>query len=141
MNNAYSAYRSANVDTADQSKLIIIAYDVAIKHCKLALEHFEGRENIETRTKHLFKVQDAVSELMGSLKLEMGEIAQNLHRLYDYMLRRLVAANSRNERAAVEEVLKHLTTLREAWKDAIATLRTQSGATADQERKNITITG
>jgi flagellar protein FliS len=140
MNNAYSAYRSANVDTADQGKLIIIAYDVAIKHCKLALESFEGRENVEARTKHLFKVQDAVSELMGSLKLEVGEIAQNLYRLYDYMLRRLIAANARNERAAVEEVLAHLTSLREAWKDAIATIRVQAG-TVPAEDQNIAITG
>jgi flagellar protein FliS len=141
MNNAYSAYRSANVDTADQGKLIIIAYDVAIKHCKLALESFEGKENIETRTKHLFKVQDAVSELMGSLKLDVGEIAQNLYRLYDYILRRLVAANSHSDPAAVEEVLGYLSSLREAWKEAITSLRAQSSDASSPEQKNIAITG
>jgi flagellar protein FliS len=67
--------KTANVDTADQGKLIIIAYDVAIKHCRLAIEKFKNKKDIEERTKHLFKVQDAISELMGSLKLEVGEIA------------------------------------------------------------------
>ncbi len=143
MKDAYSTYKTANVDTADQGKLILIAYDVAIKHCRFALEKFSDYTGIEERTKHLFKVQDAISELMSSLKLEIGEIAQNLYRLYDYMLRRLVEANAKNDPKCVKEVLGYLLDLRSAWGDAIQDLRNQNAETAgnDGQTQSITVTG
>ncbi len=143
MKDAYSTYKTANVDTADQGKLILIAYDVAIKHCKLALEKFKDRKLIEERTKHLYKVQDAISELMGSLKLDVGEVARNLYRLYDYMLRRLVHANAKSESDCVKEVLGYLVELRTAWSDAIQSLRSQNSQTAsgDGQPQGITVTG
>lgn len=121
--NGYSAYRTANVETADQGRLILIAYDVAIKHCKISLGQFGDFKVIEERTKHICKAQDAVTELMNALRMDVGEIAHNLHRLYDYILRRLVEANIKNDRVRVEEVLKYLEELREAWSQAIANLR------------------
>lgn len=132
MKDGYSTYKTANVDTTDQGKLIIIAYDVAIKHCRLAMEKFTGRDDVEERTKHLFKVQDAITELMGSLKLDVGKIAQNLYMLYDYMLRRLVHANTKNEVGCIEEVMGYLVDLRSAWKDAIQQLK--SGKDAESEK-------
>ncbi len=143
MKDAYSTYKTANVDTADQGKLILIAYDVAIKHCRLALENFSDYKIIEERTKHLFKVQDAISELMSSLKLDVGEIAQNLYRLYDYMLRRLVHANANGEPECVKEVLGYLLDLRSAWGDAVQDLRNQNAETAgnDGQPQSITVTG
>ena len=123
MNQGYAAYRNANVDTADQGKLILIAYDVAIKHCKLALEKFEDHHQLNERTKHIFKVQDAVTELLSALKLDTGEVAHNLYRLYDYMLRSLVQAGVKNEKTKVEEVLRYLLELRGAWENAIVKVK------------------
>ncbi len=142
MKNAYSTYKTANVDTADQGKLILIAYDVAIKHCRMALEKFTDTKMIEERTKHLYKVQDAISELMGSLRLDVGEIAQNLYRLYDYMLRRLVHANAKSESECIKEVLGYLLDLRGAWSDAIQAMRQQNtAADGDGQPQSITVTG
>ncbi len=47
-----------------------------------------------------------------------GELAQNLSSLYDYMVTRLVAANLKNDIAALDEVTRLLTELTGAW-DAI----------------------
>ena len=92
MQQGYAAYRHASIDTADQGKLILIAYDVAIKNCKLALEKFDCVNMIEERTRHVFKAQDAVTELLSALRVDVGEVAHNLYRLYDYILRSLVDA-------------------------------------------------
>src|SRR5271157_3268617 len=99
----YIAYKTANVETADQGRLILIAYDVAIKHCKISLGQFGNFQLIEERSKHICRAQDAVTELMSALRMDVGEIARNLYRLYDYILRRLVEANIKNDRARVEE--------------------------------------
>lgn len=126
MQQGYAAYRQASIDTADQGKLILIAYDVAIKNCRLAIDKFESKEHIEDRTKHIFKAQDAVTELLCALKMDVGEVASNLYKLYDYMLRSLVDASVKHECGKLVEVLGYLETLREAWDEAIRKLRTES---------------
>lgn len=142
MEKGYSTYKTANIDTADQGKLIIIAYDVAIKHCRLAIDIFGDKHKMEERTKHLFKVQDAVTELMSSLKLDVGDIAQNLYRLYDYMIRKLVDANVKQEIQNVKEVLGYLESLRSAWKEAINNLRTLNISPKETVQPgNLTVTG
>ena len=129
MNKAYETYVNVNVDTASQGKLILIAYDVAIKHCKMALESFGNKTRIEERTRHLFKGQDAITELMGALKLDVGEIARNLYRLYDYMLRSLIESNMQDNRGKAEEILGYLEMLRGAWDEAIGKVK-KDGAEA-----------
>jgi flagellar protein FliS len=126
MKQGYDAYKSANVDTADQGKLILICYDVAIKHCKLALEKFDDRKLLEERTKHLFKVQDAITELLSALKMDVGEIALNLYRLYDYMLRSIVEASIKHKKEKVTEVLGYLEDLRSAWAEAVVKVKQES---------------
>ncbi|HON09647.1 MAG TPA: flagellar export chaperone FliS [Chitinispirillaceae bacterium] len=126
MKQGYTAYKSANIDTADQGKLILITYDVAIKHAKLALEIFDDRTQLEQRTKHLFKMQDAITELLSALRLDVGDVAKNLYRLYDYMLRTIIDANIKNNRSKVIEVLGYLESLREAWAEAIIKVKQQS---------------
>jgi len=122
----YNVYKSANVDTADQGKLIIIVYDVAITQCKLAIEKFDDKYLIEERNKHLFKAQDAISELLGSLRLDGGDVAHNLYRLYDYMLRTLVEGNIKNNKDKITEVLGYLEDLRSAWVEAIAKVKKEA---------------
>jgi flagellar protein FliS len=139
MKQGYDAYKSANVDTADQGKLILICYDVAIKHCKLALEKFDDHKLLEDRTKHLFKVQDAITELLSALKMDVGEIAHNLYRLYDYMLRSIVEASVKNKKEKVTEILGYLENLRGAWAEAIINVKKESAAKL--ETNNMVVTG
>jgi len=139
MQQGYAAYRQATVDTADQGRLILIAYDVAIKNCRLAIEIFDKKDCIEERTKHIFKAQDALTELLSALKMDVGEIAKNLYRLYDYMLRSLVDASVRNNQGKVVEVLGYLESLRDAWETAIRKVRME-GAPA-MELGNVAVQG
>lgn len=128
MKQGYNAYKCANVETADQGRLILIAYDVAIKHCKLALEKFDDHHLLEERTKHIFKVQDAITELLGALRLDVGDIAKNLFNLYDYMLRSMVEASVKNKKEKITEILGYLESLRGAWAEAIVKVRQESVA-------------
>ena len=139
MKQGYNAYRSANVDTADQGKLILICYDVAIKHCKLAMEKFDDKRLLEERTKHLFKVQDAITELLSALKMDVGEIALNLYRLYDYMLRSIVEASIKNKKEKVVEILGYLEDLRGAWAEAAIKVKQESASAL--ESNNIAMVG
>ena len=54
---------------------------------------------------------------MGSLDLEVGEVAENLFRLYEFMHHRLVKANVEKSLAYIEGVEKFPSSLRQTWKD------------------------
>ncbi len=137
MKQGYNAYKTANVDTADQGRLILIAYDIAIMNCKLALEKFDDRHLLEERTKHIFKVQDAITELLSALKLDVGDIARNLFNLYDYMLRCMVEASVKNKKEKITEVLGYLESLRGAWAEAAQ--KTKNEAVDDFKLKSMAV--
>ena len=140
MKNGYGAYTSTHVETADQGKLILIAYDVAIKHCKISLSQFGDKQSIKERTAHICRAQDAVNELMGALRMDVGEIANNLFRLYNYILRRMVEANIKNDKTKIEEVLVYLVDLRDAWSQAIVNLNREASRTSEPVMQNFAIT-
>lgn len=88
-------------------------------------------EKIATAKGHLARGQTAgkgrqigwaisiVSGLRASLDMKAGgEIAQNLNNLYDYMERRLLHANLKNDADALDEVTGLLREIKSAW-DAI----------------------
>jgi flagellar protein FliS len=125
MNQGYNAYKTANIDTADKGKLLIICYDVAIKHGLIAADKPTDFKNIEERNRHLYKMNDAISELMASLNFEVGdgEIANNLYRLYEYMQYRISQSVAHLDNTHIKEILGYLTELREAWKVAAQNAR------------------
>jgi len=134
MNQGYSAYKTANIDTADRGKLLLICYDVAIKHGTAAAETPSDFKNIEARNKHLYKMNDAIVELISSLNFEVGDgsIAKNLYQLYEYMQYRInQSIVHSDDNTHIKEILTYLTELREAWKVAVQNVRmTASGGYA-----------
>ena len=124
---AYNTYKTANVATTDQGKLILICYDVAIKSCTQAKECTEKKEHLE-RAKRIYKAQDAITELMVALNMEKGgEISKRLFALYDYFNWRLSEANIKQSVPMIEEVLRHLRSLRDAWVVAVDNVRKANG--------------
>ena len=131
MNQGYNAYKTANIDTADKGKLLIICYDVAIKHGGIVAEMPTGFKNIEERNKHLYKMNDALTELISALNFEVGdgEIARNLYRLYEYMQYRINQSLLHpDDNSHIKEILGYLTELRDAWKVAIQNVRMMSSS-------------
>ncbi len=117
MNNAYAnnAYKNNQVMTAPKKKLLVMLYDGAIKNLKLA-EMSIGNKEIEKTNTYLTKTQKIIAELMSTLNFEAGgDVAKNLHQLYDYMYHKLIRANIDKDIEAVIEVKKFLEELRETW--------------------------
>ncbi len=121
------AYQHSEVETADRGKLLLMVYDHCIKWCHKATTAIE-QNDIEGRTKAIFKVQDGITELICSLDFEKGgEIANSLHRLYDFYNKHLTDANIKNSEKNITEVRVMLENLREGWVQAIQVVRTKNG--------------
>ena len=122
------AYQKSEIETADRGKLLLLVYDHCIKWCHKASEAMVSGD-IEQRTKAIFKVQDGITELICALDFEKGgEIAKNLHGLYDFYNRHLAEANLKNLEKNVEQVREMLESLRGAWVDAIQKVRVEESS-------------
>ena len=89
--------------------------DGALERIEAAREHLVNGEQPE-RQSQLRSAVMIISELRADLDLPRGgPIAANLDDLYDYMCRRLRAADLQNGIAALDEVSHLLDALQSAW--------------------------
>ena len=115
-----NAYRAIGIETgvaaADPLGLIVMLYDGAIQAIVRAENcHLQGE--IEARGTWTSKAIDIVNQgLAASLDKRVGgALAESLAALYEYMGRRLFAANLNGDRAIYAEVRSLLGELRESW--------------------------
>lgn len=117
---AVNAYAKVELDTivaaADSHKLISLLYQGAL----LAISQAKGhmlRKDKAAKAKSITHAMRIISEgLLCSLDKDVGgELAQNLAALYEYMGKRLLVANLKDDVAALDEVSRLLTELKEAW--------------------------
>ncbi len=119
--NPWQSYRQVTTTTASPGQLVVMLYDGAIKFLEHALTGFDFEDPLEfnsTINNNLIRAQNIITELNASLDMEQGgEIANTLRSLYDYMTRRILESNLRKTREGIEEVIRHLTVLRDAWRE------------------------
>lgn len=112
-------YQEQQITTASKEQLLIMLYDGAIRFCKVAKKAMQ-EGNIEKSNHHLIRTQRIIMEFMGSLDIKVGgETAKQLFVLYEYLHHQLVQANVKKETALIDEVLEHLSSLRQTWVAAI----------------------
>jgi len=123
--NPYNQYKTTQITTANQGKLIVMLYDGAIKFLTIALDNMEPKK-YDIVNNNIIKAQDIITELLLSLNMdEGGEISRNLFSLYMYFKKQLLEANIKKDPAIITHVLKLLKEMREAW-DQISANETRS---------------
>ncbi len=119
--NKYQAYQTGAVLTASPAHLVLLLFDGALKFAHIGLEGFKHEDPLEfnlTIHQNLQKSQAIIRELKACLDIEKGpEFAEKMSALYDYFDRRLQEANLKKEKEPIEEVIRHLGVLRDAWKE------------------------
>jgi flagellar protein FliS len=97
-------------------RIVVLLYDVAIKFLKQSLIEMEAGRFAE-KGQRINKAVDVICELRNSLDREAGgEIAQNLDKLYDFMVRHLICVDRVEQAQRIREVIAILQDLNEAWK-------------------------
>lgn len=119
--NALKAYQNVSKESerleTDPYKIIVILMNnalLALDNAKTAMES----KHIEEKGRNISLAISLIDGLHASLDTQQGEIAENLAKLYDYMMRRLVEANLHNQVSILEEVKGLLSEIKESW-DAI----------------------
>jgi flagellar protein FliS len=118
--NGVKIYKEHAVNTQSKGRLIVMLYEGAIKFMNLAIRQIESGDYAE-KGKYISKAQDIINELNAVLDMEAGgEVAENLRRLYCFMIRRLTEANINKDPNLIREVIDLMEELNQGWK-AIAT--------------------
>lgn len=117
---AINAYANVGLSTdimaADPHKLTSMLFEgalLAIAKARHAMEQGETAAKGQSISKAMAIIGEGLN---ASLDKEIGgELARNLSALYDYMVSRLITANLKNDKAALDEVTRLLSELKKAW--------------------------
>jgi len=103
-------------EISDRVQIISMLYDGACNFTKVARKKMEVGDSTG-RSHYIKKTSAIIKELSGSLTMDSGEIAQNLRRLYDFVIRSLVTAETENDLKALSDAEKVIEILRDAWRE------------------------
>ncbi len=111
-------YQSVGTQTsivdADPHRLVQLLFEGATSRISSAKGHI-GRKEYDKKSNQINSAINIIGGLQESLNFEAGELAYNLEKLYDYMIRRLFEANVRNSIEMLDEVNGLLLQIKSAW--------------------------
>jgi flagellar secretion chaperone FliS len=131
VSNPYAQYQSNQVTTAGPDKLLLMAYDGAIRFAKIGCEKIKAGI-LDEKSINIGKSQAIIAELLMTLNPDAApELVSNLANLYEYIFNRLTEANLNDDVRAADDVIGILSDLRDAWGQAAQMWREDS---AGEER-------
>ena len=129
-NNGYAAYANNKITTATPAELTLMLYEGAIKFCNIAIAGVEQKDIQKAHT-NIMKVQNIIEEFQVTLDHRYA-VAKDFDAVYDYLLKRLIEANIKKDAEILNEVLQHLRTMRDTWKEVMRL--TQNGSKVQEEK-------
>ncbi len=108
------AYRESAVLTASPQQLVVMLYDGAnrfLAQAAAAMRH--GRPDVAGEK--LRRAEAIIDELLATLDMDAGEVAERLQALYVFFKDHLSAARLRQDAKKVDEVANMMRELRTAW--------------------------
>jgi len=114
--NAYQQIRShGGVESADPHGLITLLMDGALERLVKARAHML-RGEVAAKGEAITRCIEILGGLRGSLDAKVDpELVGRLDSLYDYMSRRLLQANLRDDASLIDEVSNLLQPIRDSW--------------------------
>ncbi|WP_245899552.1 flagellar export chaperone FliS [Geodermatophilus normandii] len=110
-----------SVATASPQQLLVMLYDRLALDLERAGTALAAGDR-ETANEQLQHAQEIVIELRSSLRVDVWEGGPRLAALYGWLITELVQANVKGDRNRVESCLRVVEPLRDAWRQAAASL-------------------
>jgi flagellar protein FliS len=113
----YAAYANSKVLTASPAELTLMLYDGAIRFANVAIAGIKEGDIQKAHTN--IRKCDAIIENFIITLDPKYEVAKDFQNVYEYIRERLAWANVKKDAEIMEEVLTHLHTLRDTWKEVM----------------------
>lgn len=121
--NAYNQYKENSIFTANPEELTFMLYNGLIKFIMRGMDAVQ-KKNMQDAHDNMIRAQEIVSEFMRTLDKQYT-LSSSLELIYDYMLRRLVEANTHKSFDILNEVLDFAKQLRDTWEQAMKLAKQQ----------------
>jgi flagellar protein FliS len=108
------AYRDTSVLTASPEQLVVMLYDGAVRflrQAEVAMDEHAWQHGFD----RLSRGEAIIDELLATLNMDAGEIAERLQAIYVFSKRCLVEARLQRSPDKIRHVVALLADLREAW--------------------------
>ncbi|MDE7445422.1 MAG: flagellar export chaperone FliS [Lachnospiraceae bacterium] len=115
--NAYAQYNNSKVLTASPAELTLMLYEGAIKFCNIAIVAIEEKDIPKAHT-NIVKVQKIIDHLRATLDMKYP-VAKEFDNIYAYLSQRLIMANVKKDTEILNEILEHLRSVRDTWKEVM----------------------
>ena len=115
MQNAYAQYNNNKIMTASPAELTLMLYEGAIKFCNMAIDAVEHKD-VARAHKNIVKVENIINYLRTTLDMKYA-VAHDFERMYVYLHRRLIEANTKKDAEILQEINDHLRSIRDTWKE------------------------
>ncbi|MEE1079160.1 MAG: flagellar export chaperone FliS [Agathobacter sp.] len=126
-NQGYAAYQNSKIMTASPAELTLMLYEGAIKFSNIAIMAIE-KKDMDKAHANIMKTQRIIQEFQATLDHKYP-VAKDFEAVYNYLMIRLREANVKKDTEILEEVLKHLRTMRDTWKEVMKLSASGGGAT------------
>ncbi len=114
-NNMYRAYQQNDIMTLSPVAIIERLYQAMERSLNAARDAIEKGQTA-IKGEKLGHALAIIGELQASLDMEKGgEISENLYDLYSFATHRLLMANIKDDTVIIDEVLRTMQPLSEAW--------------------------
>ncbi len=119
----YQQYEKSKILTASPAELTLMLYEGAIKFANIAVMAIE-KGDVEKAHNNIRKVERIIEEFQATLNHKYP-VAKDFDEVYKYLQQRLLEANIKKDKEIMEEILRHLRTMRDTWKDVMRLAKTQ----------------
>jgi flagellar protein FliS len=109
-----NAYRENSILTASPEQLVVMLYDGAGRFLRQAEGAMLDGSWMQASEK-LSRAEAIIDELLATLDMDAGEVADRLQSIYVFCKTRLIEARIERDAARVDQVARLLGELREAW--------------------------
>ncbi len=115
--NAYSQYNNSKILTASPAELTLLLYEGAIKFGNIAILKMEQKD-IQGAHNNIVRVEKIIDYLRETLDMKYP-VAQDFENIYVYLSRRLMDVMVSKDPAIMEEIVEHLRSVRDNWKEVM----------------------
>ncbi len=122
-NNPYDEYLKNKIMTATPAELTLMLYEGAIKFGNISIKAIDEGDIQKAHT-NIVKVEKIIDEFRRTLDHKYP-VAEHFENIYRYLSQRLVEANVTKDKAIMEEVVEHLRSMRDNWKEVMKVAKSQ----------------
>lgn len=115
--NAYAQYNTSKILTASPGELTLLLYEGAIKFGNIAILKMEQKD-IQGAHNNIVRVEKIIDYLRETLDMKYP-VAQDFENIYVYLSRRLLETEISKDPKDMEEIVMHLRSVRDNWKEVM----------------------